>query len=85
LTGQRRNKNFRIKKAHEEKGILIEFPDFNKNQIIEIANNKHKIPAGITRHILNNRVLHLRYELWRLMDDKNIEQKKKDLEKIFKQ
>jgi len=72
-----------LKKHTRKKGILIEFPDFNKNQIIEIANNKHKIPAGITRHILNNRVLHLRYELWRLMDDKNIEQKKKDLEKYL--
>ena len=72
-----------LKKHTRKKGILIEFPNFNKNQIIEIANNKHKIPAGITRHILDNRVLHLRYELWRLMDDKRIEQKKKDLEKYL--
>ena len=72
-----------IKKLTRKKGTIIEYPRFNKNQIIKITNSSQKLPAGITRHILDNRVLHVRYELSRLMDDKDIEQKKKDLERYL--
>lgn len=72
-----------LKKFTRRKGTLIEFPKFKKNHIIRSANNKHKIPAGITRHILINRVLHVKYEIKNLLDEKDIEKKSKELEKYL--
>jgi len=72
-----------LKKFTRRKGTLIEFPKFKKSHIIRSANNKHKIPAGITRHILINRVLHVKYEIKNLLDEKDIEIKSKELEKYL--
>ena len=72
-----------LKKFTRRKGTLIEFPRFKKSHIIRSANNKHKIPAGITRHILINRVLHVRYEIKNLLDEKDLVKKSKELEKYL--
>jgi len=72
-----------LRKYTRRKGTLIEFPRFTKKQIVEIANNHDRLPAGITRHILDNRVLHVRYELSKLMDDKQLEKRKEELEKYL--
>lgn len=69
-----------LKKFTRRKGTIIEFPRFKKNHIIRSANNKHKIPAGITRHILINRVLHIKYEIKNLLNEKDIDKKSKELE-----
>lgn len=66
-----------------KKGVLIEFPKFTKSDVIKSANSKYKIPAGITRHILINRVLHIRYDIEKLKDDSDIEKKSKDLYKLL--
>lgn len=70
-------------KYSRRKGCLVEFYKFDKKQIIKIANNKAKLPAGISRHILDNRVLHVRYEISKLKELRNIEQKRKDLNKYL--
>ena len=70
-------------KYSRKKGVLVEFFKFNKEQIVKIANSKAKLPAGITRHILDNRVLHVRYEISKLKDDKNLEEKRIDLQKYL--
>ena len=72
-----------LKKYTRKKGTLIEFPKFKKNHILRIANNKHKIPAGITRHILINRILHVKYEIKNLLDEKNIEKKSEELKRYL--
>lgn len=74
-----------LKKYSRKFGILIEFTPFNKEHIIAIANDRYsnKIPAGITRHILVNRVLHVRYDINNLMDEKDIEKKSKELEQYL--
>ncbi|MFZ4591473.1 MAG: hypothetical protein ACOYN6_10780, partial [Ignavibacteria bacterium] len=54
-----------------------------KEQIVKIANSKAKLPAGISRHILDTRVLHVRYEISKLKDDKDIELKREDLNKYL--
>jgi hypothetical protein len=72
-----------LRKFTRKKGTLIEFPCFTKKQIVNIANNHGRLPAGITRHILDNRVLHVRYELAKLMDESKIEIRKKELEKYL--
>jgi len=72
-----------LRKYTRKEGVLIEFPCFTKKQIVEIANNHDRLPAGITRHILDNRVLHVRYELAKLMDESQLETRKKELEKYL--
>ncbi|MBN1634536.1 MAG: hypothetical protein JW917_10250 [Ignavibacteria bacterium] len=72
-----------LRKYTRKKGILIEFPKFKKHHVINAAKNGYKIPAGITRHILINRVLHVMYEISKLKNDKNIEEKTKELEKYL--
>jgi hypothetical protein len=74
-----------LKKYSRKYGILIEFPSFNKKDIITIASgeNRIKIPAGITRHILVNRVLHVRYDIRNLLNEEDIVAKNKDLEECL--
>lgn len=69
-----------LKKYSRKKGILVEFPRFKKEQIVKIADSDVKLPAGISRHILDNRVLHVRYDISKLKDDRNLDKKKKDLD-----
>jgi L-serine kinase (ATP) / ParB family transcriptional regulator, heme-responsive regulator len=70
-------------KYSRRKGVLVEFFKFRKEQIVKIAKSKAKLPAGISRHILDTRVLHVRYEISKLKDDKDIEVKREDLNKYL--
>jgi hypothetical protein len=72
-----------LKNFSRKNGILIEFPKFSKKQIMRISKNKDKLPSGISRHILDNRVLHVRYDINKLKDDKNIEFKKSELDRYL--
>ncbi|MFA5405092.1 MAG: hypothetical protein WC358_09175 [Ignavibacteria bacterium] len=72
-----------LRKYTRRKGTLIEFPHFTKKQIVVLANNHDRLPAGITRHILDNRVLHIRYEITKLMDDTQLEIRKEELKKYL--
>jgi hypothetical protein len=72
-----------LKKYTRRKGVLIVFPTFQKQHIIIIANNNHRLPAGISRHRIQNRVLHVKYEIKKLMSDKNIEGKQEELRKLL--
>jgi len=42
---------------------LIIYPRFSKEEIIQIALNHHKLPTGITRHIIPKRALHVNLPL----------------------
>lgn len=68
-----------LRKYSRRKGILIIYPHFTKEQIVSLASKGLKIPAGITRHLIQNRVLHLKYELKKLFDDKDIVKKNDEL------
>jgi hypothetical protein len=72
-----------LQKFSRKKGVLIDFPDFSKEDIVKIARNNLKIPTGISRHILRNRVLHVRYPIKNLLDTKNLIEKMKELEKYL--
>lgn len=72
-----------LRKYTRKKGTLIEFPCFTKKQIVQIANNHDRVPAGITRHILENRVLHVKYELEKLKDDTQLKKLQDELEKFL--
>lgn len=72
-----------LKKYTRRKGILMVFPSFRKHHIVSIANNNYRLPAGISRHRIHNRVLHVKYEIKKLMSDKNIDKKKDELQKLL--
>ena len=72
-----------LRKYTRRKGVLINFPGFKKHHIVSIANNNHRLPAGISRHRIYNRVLHVMYEIKKLMDDKNIPGKTEELKKLL--
>lgn len=72
-----------LKKYTRRNGVLIEFPDFTKSHIVKIANNNHRLPAGISKHRINNRVLHVKYEIKKLRSDRNISAKKEELKQML--
>lgn len=72
-----------IRKYTRKKGTLIIFPDFKKHHIVRIAKHNRRLPAGISRHRIYNRVLHIKYEIKKLKDDKDIRLKKEDLQKML--
>lgn len=72
-----------IKKYTRRKGTLIVFPHFQKKHIVKIANNNLRLPAGISRHIIQNRVLHVGYEIKKLYSDKNLKEKQEELKKLL--
>lgn len=72
-----------LRKYTRREGVLIVFPTFQKQHIVIIANNNHRLPAGISRHRIQNRVLHVKYEIKKLMSDKNLPDKQEELKKLL--
>jgi hypothetical protein len=72
-----------LRKFTRRKGTLIIFPGFQKHHIVDIANSNFRLPAGISRHRIFNRVLHVMYEIKKLMTDRNINHKKEELIKML--
>ena len=72
-----------IKKYTRRQGTLIVFPDFKKHHIIKIAKEGLRLPAGISRHRIYNRVLHVKYEIKKLYSERNIESKQEELKEIL--
>lgn len=53
----------RIEDISSKDGLLFIYPEFKKKDIIKISGLKEKLPAGITRHLIPNRVLHIRFPI----------------------
>jgi len=64
-----------LRKFTRKKGVLFVYPRFQKSHIVRIAKNNLRVPAGITRHLIHNRVLHVRYEVKNLKEVGNLEKK----------
>lgn len=60
-------------------GLLFMFPRFSKENIIRISQIKQKLPAGITRHLIPNRVLHIKYPVKNLKSSSNLDGKNSEL------
>ncbi len=65
-------------------GLIFLYPNFTKNHIQQIAKSSVKLPAGISRHLIPNRVLHIKYPLINLKSDRNITQKNSELQELIK-
>ncbi len=72
-----------LRKYTRRKGVLFVFPTFQKQHIVMIANNNHRLPAGISRHRIQNRVLHVKYEIKKLMSDKKLPEKQEELKNLL--
>jgi hypothetical protein len=72
-----------LKEVLPGEGLLFVYPAFKKKHIVKIAGNSNKMPAGITRHLLPNRVLHIKYEIEKLMEDGNLEVRNVELDEII--
>src|SRR4030095_13593196 len=60
-------------------GLLFMYPRFSKENIIKISGLKEKLPAGITRHLIPNRVLHIKYPIKNLKSTSNLDDKNSEL------
>lgn len=72
-----------LQKYSRRQGVLIKFPILEKKHIIKIARSKHRLPAGISRHILVNRVLHVKYDINKLKSHSGIDKKQKELHEML--
>jgi hypothetical protein len=62
-----------------DEGLLFIYPDFKKEHIVKIAQLKQKLPAGITRHLIPNRVLRIKYEIQDLKSGDNLQERNDEL------
>ena len=63
-------------------GLLFIYPPFKKEDIVKISKVPEKLPAGITRHLIPNRVLRIKFEIESLISADNLEQKNENLGKL---
>jgi hypothetical protein len=66
-----------------EDGLLFVYPNFTKEHIVKISKLPQKLPAGITRHLIPNRVLHIKLLIDTLITDQNLEHRNNELEKFI--
>ncbi|HAX48368.1 MAG TPA: hypothetical protein PK605_07430 [Ignavibacteria bacterium] len=71
----------RIKELSPDEGLLFVFPELSKDDIVKIAGLQQKLPAGISRHLIPNRVLHIKILIDALQTDENIDKRNEELQK----
>jgi len=70
-----------IKELSPDEGLLFIFPELSKDDIVKIAVLQQKLPAGISRHLIPNRVLHIKILIDALKTDENIIKRNEELQK----
>lgn len=76
--------DFLLKESKDATAVLV-IPVYEKKDIVNLAFDDVKLPAGITRHVVPKRVLGLSIDLALLKVDIPIENKNKLLQEIIKQ
>lgn len=66
-----------------DEGLLFVFPDMAKEDIVAISGLRQKLPAGISRHLIPNRVLHIKILIDALKTDENIDKRNIELDKYI--
>lgn len=72
-----------ISSLSSDEGLLVIFPDFSKGDIAAISKLKQKLPAGISRHLIPNRVLHIKILIYALKSGENLEKRNEELQKYI--
>jgi hypothetical protein len=70
-----------VRPLSPDKGLLFIFPDFTKKDIAEISGLKQKLTAGISRHLIPNRVLHIKILIDALRSGEHLEKRNEELQK----
>jgi hypothetical protein len=68
-----------------DNGLLFVYPRFRKRHILEISRLAQKLPAGITRHLIPNRVLHIKYDLKLLKGRDDLKKRNLELRNIIRE
>jgi hypothetical protein len=63
---------------------LVIFPQFQIQNILELASVGYLLPTGITRFTISPRALHLNYPLYELAADRTLEEKNAVLQEWIK-
>jgi len=63
-------------------GLLVIYPQYSKENIIKISSMPVKLPAGITRHLIPNRVLHIKYPVENLKSNNGLDKKNSEFLKF---
>jgi len=58
------------RERHPDVTVLVVFPHFEPAEVLELAGNGSKLPAGITRHLIRWRALRVNVPLEKLADTK---------------
>jgi len=64
-----------IQRYYEDVVAVVIFPRYEPAEIIELARNSGRLPAGITRHVIPYRALRINIPLLRLAEDVPLEEK----------
>ena len=71
---------------YDDVTALIRFPGYTPNDILRLADDGHKLPTGITRHVIHGRALRVNLPLGILMEEqRSTEQKNEWLREWIKQ
>lgn len=63
---------------HDGVAALIRFPRYTPDEILYLASNGHKLPTGITRHVIPGRALRVNLPLSMLMDQQRSTEQKNE-------
>ena len=68
---------------HERVAALIRFPRYTRDEILHLASNGHKLPTGITRHVIPGRALRVNLPLSMLMDKESTTEGKNERLRVW--
>jgi len=68
-----------LKAAYPDMAGVIIYPPFRPEEILELVRNGLRVPAGITRHLINGRALRVNYPLDLLSSALSLEEKNRRL------
>jgi hypothetical protein len=60
---------------HAQATVLVVFPRYDPAEIVDLARVGARLPAGITRHLIPHRALHINCPVSLLRDDRSLEAK----------
>ncbi|NIN09753.1 MAG: hypothetical protein GTO76_14220, partial [Planctomycetales bacterium] len=68
---------------HDGVAALIRFPRYTPDEILHLASNGHKLPTGITRHVINGRALRVNLPLSVLTDEQQTTEQKNEWLRVW--
>lgn len=72
-------------KQYPKENIVVIFPTFTPQQVIESAKSGVLLPTGITRHLVKGRVLNINLPLSLFDDKKSLEEQNRQQDKLLLQ